>query len=98
MKQPTELTKADRIAMLGGGIPIALGIVVLGLINTFADAPAAPVVEEGTVVATPLIPVDLRVGLVLLGLLVWLAYAVYKLGVAPTPEAGIDRADARQVR
>jgi len=94
----TELTKADRIAMLGGGIPIVLGVVVLGLINTLADAPAAPVVEEGTVVATPLIPVNLRTGLVLLGLLVWLAYALYKLGPAPTPDGGIDRADARQAR
>jgi len=57
----TELTTADRIAVLGGGGPIALWIVVLGLINTLADA-------------------------------------VYKLVVAPTAEAGIDRADARQVR
>lgn len=94
----TELTTADRIAMLGGGIPIVLGIVVLGLINTLANAPAAPVVEEGTVVATPLIPVDLRVGLVLLGLLVWLAYALYRLGPAPAADGGLDRADARRAR
>jgi len=94
----TELTTADRIAMLGGGVPILLGTVVLGLINTFADAPAAPVVEEGTTVATPLVPVDLRIGLVLLGLVVWTAYAVYKLGVAPTAGGGIDPADAQQAR
>ncbi|WP_256390598.1 hypothetical protein [Natronoarchaeum rubrum] len=98
MKQPNELTKADRIAMLGGGIPIALGIVVLGLINTLADAPAAPVVEEGTTVATPLIPVDLRVGLVLLGLLVWAGYAVYKLGIAPTADGQVGGAGTGQPR
>ena len=94
----TELTTADRIAMLGGGIPIVIGVVVLGLINTLADAPAAPVVEEGTTVATPLIPVELRTGLVLLGLLVWLAYAGYKLGIAPATEGTVEGTGAGQPR
>ncbi|SNZ02479.1 hypothetical protein SAMN06269185_0032 [Natronoarchaeum philippinense] len=94
----TELTTADRIAMLGGGIPIVLGVVVLGLINTFADAPPAPVVEEGTTVATPLIPVELRTGLVLLGLLVWLAYAGYKLGIAPGTGGAVEGTGTGQPR
>ncbi|WP_254767905.1 hypothetical protein [Salinilacihabitans rarus] len=76
-------TTADRIAMaLGGGL-ITLGVVVLGLINTLANAPTVPAVEEGEIVATPMISPEIRAYLVALGLLVWLVYALYKLTSVP---------------
>lgn len=80
-------TTADRIAMwLGGGL-ILLGVVVLGLVNELATAPHVEVVEEGTVVATPVVSPDLRAYIIALGLLVWLGFAIYKLTRAPSIEA-----------
>ncbi|MFW6448018.1 MAG: hypothetical protein ACOC0X_00595 [Halobacteriota archaeon] len=77
---------ADRIAMLVGGGLIAIGVVVMGFLNTITNNPHLEVVEDGTVVAEPLIPPDLRAYLVLLGLLVWLLYGLYKVTATPAGE------------
>ncbi|MFW6152961.1 MAG: hypothetical protein ACOC42_01240 [Halobacteriota archaeon] len=78
-----NLSTIDRIAMLVGGGLIVFGVIVLGFINTIANAPHLPVVEDGVTVAEPVIPADIRAYLVLLGLLVWLLYGLFKVTVAP---------------
>lgn len=80
------LSTADRIAMLVGGGLIAFGTIVLGFLNVIANSPHMVVMEEGQVVAEPLITPDIRAYLVLLGLLVWLLYGLYKVAVAPGGE------------
>lgn len=88
-----DVTIADRIAMAVGGGLILLGVVALGFVNTILGAPHQPVVEEGTVVASPVVSPELRAALVALGLLVWFVYGAYKLatpagrrdGPSPTP-------------
>ncbi|MFC4542068.1 hypothetical protein ACFO5R_09025 [Halosolutus amylolyticus] len=80
------LTTADRIAMLLGGGLVLLGTMILGFVNVISNAPHMPVVEEGTVVATPVVSPDLRAYVIALGLLVWLGFAIYKLTRAPSVE------------
>ncbi|MFP4589937.1 MAG: hypothetical protein ACLFMX_02885 [Halobacteriales archaeon] len=79
---------ADRIAMLVGGGLIVVGVIVLGFLNTITNSPHLEVVEDGTVVAEPLIPPDLRAYLVLAGLLVWLLFGLYKVTATPAGELG----------
>lgn len=78
----TTLTTADRIAMLGGGGLVLLGIAI-GQLNTLLNAPHIPVMEEGEVVATPVIAPEIRAYIILLGLAVWLLYGVFKLATSP---------------
>jgi hypothetical protein len=64
------------------------GIVVLGLVETLAGQPFAPVPmtnEAGDVVATPLIAPEIRTGFVLAGIAVMGLYAAYRF-VAPLPD------------
>lgn len=64
---------------LGGGL-IALGLVVLGIVEMLAGKPygAAPLTNEaGAVIATPAVDPALRTGLVLAGLAVLGLYAAY---------------------
>jgi hypothetical protein len=64
------------------------GIVVLGLVETLAGQPFAPVPmtnEAGDVVATPLISPEVRTGFVLAGIAVMGLYAAYRF-VAPLPD------------
>ena len=80
----------DRAAMAVSGALMLLGIVVLGIVEVLAGPPygASPVTNDaGEVVATPMIDPNLRTGLVLLGLLVLLAWGVYRMA-APRIEAG----------
>lgn len=83
----SELTTADRIAMLLGGGLILLGTAALELVNVLAGAPQVPVEEEGVIVATPVVSPTLRAYIIALGLLVWLGFAVYKLTRAPAVDA-----------
>ena len=77
---PTQtISTADRIAMLIGGGLIVLGTAVLGFLNVITNSPHMVVVEDGEVVAEPLISVDLRAYLIMLGLLVFLLFGLYKL-------------------
>ncbi len=64
------------------------GIAVLGLVETLAGQPFAPVPmtnEAGDVVATPLIAPEIRTGFVLAGIAVLGLYAAYRF-VAPLPD------------
>lgn len=64
--------------LIGGGL-IVFATVVLGFLNVITNSPHMEVVEEGTVVAEPLIAPDLRAYLILLGLVIFLLYGLYKV-------------------
>lgn len=70
-------------AMLGlSGALTMLGVVVLGIVEILAGKPygAAPITNDaGEIVATPAIDPTLRTGLVIAGLLVLLAWGVYRM-------------------
>lgn len=59
----------DVIATVGGGLVVA-GIVLVGLLELLLGAPH-PVDAEGRVAQDLLVPLDVRVGLILLGLAAW---------------------------
>lgn len=86
----TTLTSADRIAMLGGGGLVLFGI-LLGIVNTLMNAPHVPVMDDGEVVATPVIAPELRAYIILLGFVVWLLYGLFKLTTSPTGGSGQER-------
>jgi hypothetical protein len=79
------MSAADRAAMIVGGSLIAIGTVVLGLIETFVGnpSPVAVTTEAGEVIAAPTVSPNVRAALIGLGLLVWGLYGVYKFA-APT--------------
>lgn len=78
-----ELTTPDKIAAYVGGGLVVLGVVVIGLIEMIAGS-THPVTEEGQIVHEALVPVEIRSAIILLGLLIWAVYAIYKV-VATSP-------------
>jgi hypothetical protein len=74
----SELTTADKVAMYVGGGLVVLGTVVIGLVEMVAGSPH-PVSGEGQIVHEALVPLEIRSYIILLGLLVWGVYAVYKV-------------------
>lgn len=78
----TNMNPIDRAAMLLGTGLMMLSVVVLGLIEVIAGKPygAAPLTNDaGEVIAQPAIDPNIRTGLFILGLLVLLLWAIYKL-------------------
>lgn len=68
---------------VGGGL-VLLGTFGIGLIEMFFGAPHS-VTGEGQIVHEALVPLRLRSYIILLGLLIWGLYAVYKvLATEPT--------------
>lgn len=79
----------DRVAMIVSGGLMLLGIVVLGLVETFAGKPygASPMTNEaGDIVATPLVDPALRTGFVLMGLMILLLWGVYRFTASYSEE------------
>jgi hypothetical protein len=84
----TEMDTIDRAAMLLGTGLMFLGIVVLGLVETFTGEPygAAPLTNDaGEIIAQPTVDPAIRTGLVVAGLVVLGLWAVYKMA-QPVPE------------
>lgn len=81
------LTSADKVAMYIGGGLVLLGTLVIGLIEMFFGA-GHSVTGEGQIVHDAVVPLEVRSYIIILGLLIWGLYAVYKLvGTRPaTPE------------
>ncbi|WP_254831846.1 hypothetical protein [Haloglomus salinum] len=82
----SELDTADKIAAYGGGGLVVLGTVVIGLLEVLAGSPH-PVDGEGQIVHEALVPLEIRSYIIILGLLIWMFYAVYRV-VATTPDTG----------
>lgn len=80
----SELNTADKIAAYGGGGLILLGVVLIGLLEIVAGSPH-PVGDEGQIVHEALVPLAVRSYIILVGLLIWFVYAVYKV-VGSRPE------------
>lgn len=73
----TQLSTADRIALYGGGGLVILGTVVIGLLEMLFGS-SHPVTGEGQIEHTALVPLEIRSYIILLGLLIWGAYAIYR--------------------
>ena len=84
-----QLTFADRMAMLLGGGLIVLGVVVMGFFEAILGTPnAMPVTNDaGKVTAATTFDPQLRGYIIAAGLVVWLAYVVYKVAQPTPPEA-----------
>ncbi|MEF8841357.1 MAG: hypothetical protein V5A62_06980 [Haloarculaceae archaeon] len=82
----STLTTADRIALYGGGGLVLLGTVVIGLLEMLLGSPH-PVSGEGQIVHEALVPLEIRSYVILLGLLIWGGYAIYRVAVPSQPAA-----------
>ena len=82
----SELTTIDKLAMYVGTGLVLFGTAGIGLIEMLIGS-THPVTGEGQVVHEALVPLDVRSYIILLGLLIWGLYAIYKL-VAGTPSSG----------
>jgi hypothetical protein len=80
----SNITVADKIAMYVGGGLVVLGVVVIGLLDMLLGA-GHPVDAEGAIEHGAVIPIDIRAGIILLGLLVWGLVAVYKFAAGSMP-------------
>lgn len=81
-----QLDTIDRIALyLGGGL-VLIGVVGIGLIEMIGGT-SHPVSGEGQIEHDALVPLEIRSYIILLGLLIWGLYAVYRV-VATKPEGG----------
>jgi protein-S-isoprenylcysteine O-methyltransferase Ste14 len=79
----SELTTADKIALYVGGGLFVLGVFLIGLLEMLAGA-EHPVDSEGQIMHDALISVEIRSAIIMLALLVWGGYAIYRV-VATTP-------------
>ncbi|MFP4590616.1 MAG: hypothetical protein ACLFMX_05610 [Halobacteriales archaeon] len=82
----SNLTTADNIALYVGGGLVILGTFVIGLLDMLFGA-GHPVGGDGQIEHDAVIPLEIRSMIILLGLLVWGVYAVYRV-VAGPPQAG----------
>jgi hypothetical protein len=82
----SETTIADQIALYVGGGLVLLGTVGIGLLEIVAGSPH-PVTGEGQIVHEALVPIQIRSYIILLGLTIWGAYAIYKV-LFTTPTTG----------
>ncbi|WP_225336307.1 hypothetical protein [Halomicrobium urmianum] len=74
----SELNTTDKVAAYVGGGLIVLGAVVIGLLEMIAGSPH-PVTGEGQIEHEALIPLEIRSYIIILGLLIWAVYAIYKV-------------------
>jgi hypothetical protein len=83
----SELDTADKIAAYVGGGLIVLGVVGIGLLEIVGGSPH-PVTSEGQIEHGALVPLEIRSYIIILGLLVWTGYVVYKVvGTSPPPDS-----------
>lgn len=78
-----ELSTLDKVAMYVGGGLVLFGTVGIGLLEILAGSPH-PVDAEGQIVHESLVPLEIRSYIILLGLVIWGGYAIYRV-VATTP-------------
>ncbi|MFB6128988.1 MAG: hypothetical protein ABEJ47_04415 [Halorhabdus sp.] len=74
----SDETLADQIAMaLGGGLPV-LGVIVLGLVEVLSGKPYSPkFTKSGAVASGVTVDPTIRAGLIVLGMVVLLGFAIY---------------------
>ncbi|MFC5136162.1 MULTISPECIES: hypothetical protein [Haloferacaceae] len=84
----TQLTTAERIALYGGGGLLLIGTLGIGLLEILAGAPH-PVSGEGQIVHETLVPLTVRSSIMLLGLLLWGAYAATSVAREPPTDTSV---------
>ncbi|WP_336328427.1 hypothetical protein [Halovenus sp. HT40] len=82
----TEHTLPTKIAQYVGGGLVVFGVVVVGLIEMIAGT-THPVTGEGQIVHEALVPIEIRSYIIIAGLLIWGAYAVYRVAAVPPMES-----------
>lgn len=83
-----NLTAVDKIALyLGGGLVIT-GVVVIGILEIALGVPH-PVTTDGQIVHETLVPLAIRSYIILLGLLLWGGYGIFRV-ITTTSLAGQD--------
>lgn len=85
----SDLTTADTIALYGGGGLVVLGTLVIGLLEMLGGA-SHPVDAEGQIAHEAWLPLWLRSSIILLGLLIWAGYAVYRVAATEPRAAGAE--------
>lgn len=80
-----EPTTADKIAMYGGGGLLIVGTLVIGFLEMIAGTPH-PVSEAGQIEHEALIPLEYRSYILVVGLLIWGFYAIYRV-IGTTPQS-----------
>lgn len=86
----SELTTIDKLAMYVGTGLVLLGTAGIGLLEMFLGS-THPVTGEGQIVHEALIPIEIRSYIIILGLVIWGLYAIYKV-VVGTPPSGHETA------
>jgi hypothetical protein len=84
----TALTTTERLALYGGGLLLLLGTVGIGLLEIVAGAPH-PVSGDGQIVHEALVPITIRSYIILLGLLLWGAYATLSVARSPPTDTSV---------
>ena len=84
----STLTTGERIALYGGGGLLLIGTVGIGLLEIVIGAPH-PVSGEGQVVHETLIPLGVRSSIILLGLLIWGAFAALHVVAQPPTDTSV---------
>ena len=74
----SELNTLDKVAAYVGGGLVVFGVVAVGLLEMVAGSPH-PVSDDGQIVHEALVPLEVRSYIILLGLLIWATYAVYRV-------------------
>ncbi len=80
----THLTTVDKFGLVVGGGLVVLGVVVIGLLEMALGVPH-PVSGEGQIVHETLVPITVRSGIILLGLLTWAGTAMFRVVRPGTP-------------
>lgn len=75
-----NLDLIDRIALYVGGGLVVIGVVLIGFLEMVVGA-GHPVTGDGQIVHEALINIQLRSSIIILGLLIWGLYAIYKVAV-----------------
>ncbi|MFQ3294146.1 MAG: hypothetical protein ACI9EZ_000078 [Halobacteriales archaeon] len=89
----SELNTIDKLAMYIGTGLVLLGTAVIGLVEMLIGS-THPVTGEGQIVHESLVPVDIRSYIIILGLVIWGLYAIYKV-LSGTPPSGRETTTAR---
>lgn len=82
----SELTTIDKLAMYVGTGLVLLGTAGIGLLEMLFGS-THPVSGEGQIVHDSLIPIDIRSYIIILGLVIWGLYAIYRV-FSGTPPSG----------
>lgn len=81
-----QLNTIDQIALYVGGGLVLFGTFGIGLIEMITGT-THPVSGEGQIQHEALVPMDIRSYIIILGLVIWGLYAIYRFAATPSASA-----------